>query len=176
MSNRFTPNDYIEHNDCIELFMLDKNGNIKGSAFFSKEHKDLVLSYRWYMHTDRTSYTYYARGEKGKEKIFMHRLIIESKNGKLLKGLTVDHKDKNGLNNVDYNLRISTDSEQQHNRKTFKNNTSGVKGVSYCKYKSKWVAEIIIDKKRKRKTFKEKNEAIEQRKEWEKEIKGVVCL
>jgi len=175
LSNKFTPNNYVEHDDCIELFMLDKHGNIKGSTFFSKEHKELVLSYRWYMHTDRTSYTYYARGGKGKEKILMHRLIIESKNGELSKGLTVDHKDKNGLNNIDFNLKISTDSEQQHNKGIFKNNTSGIKGVSYCKTKGKWVSQININKKIKRKSFEDKDEAIAQRKEWEKEIKGVVC-
>jgi len=36
-------------------------------------------------------------------------------------------------------------------------------------------AQISINKKIKRKTFKDKDAAIEQRKEWEKEIKGVVC-
>ena len=47
-------------------------------------------------------------------------------------------------NNVN-NLRWATRSENQHNQKLSKANTSGVKGVSYNKSKKKWVAQIQLD-------------------------------
>ena len=47
-------------------------------------------------------------------------------------------------NNVN-NLRWATRSENQHNHKLSKANTSGVKGVSYDKRKTKWRAQIRLD-------------------------------
>ena len=57
----------------------------------------------------------------------------------------VDHINNNTLDNNVNNLRWATRSENQHNQKLSKANTSGVKGVSYNKSKKKWVAQIQLD-------------------------------
>lgn len=44
------------------------------------------------------------------------------------------------------NLRWATHSENGGNRKTSKNNTSGVKGVSYNKHAEKWQAFVTVTK------------------------------
>lgn len=59
-----------------------------------------------------------------KENIMLHRFIM-----KCPKGLFVDHKDGNGLNNNRDNLRIVTVSENNYNKKIHYNNKSGYKGV-----------------------------------------------
>lgn len=96
--------------------------------------------FKWY--PDKGTNTFYVvRNSKdifGKHlKVRMHHDIL----GKFV-GKEIDHKDGNGLNNQRSNLRICSHSENQHNRNKYKCNTSGYKGVSWHKGKSKWSAQI----------------------------------
>ena len=62
---------------------------------------------------------------------------------------TVDHRNLNKKDNRFCNLRLATQNNQQHNRSIFCNNTSGYKGVSWCKRTKKWQTSIMINNKRK---------------------------
>jgi hypothetical protein len=75
-----------------------------------------------------------------------HRIIFLMHHGYIPK--EVDHADGNPLNNRIENLRPATRAENQYNRKINKNNTSGVKGVAWHKYKKKWVAKTNVNGKR----------------------------
>ena len=57
----------------------------------------------------------------------------------------VDHRDMDKLNNRWHNLREATRSQNTANRRAYKNNTSGVKGVCWNKRKKKWVAQIAVN-------------------------------
>jgi len=59
---------------------------------------------------------------------FLHRVIMNAP-----KGMEVDHKNGNTLDNRKCNLRICTSSQNSMNKHTQKNNTTGYKGVSYIK-------------------------------------------
>jgi hypothetical protein len=61
----------------------------------------------------------------------------------------VDHKDLNSLNNKWDNLRASTISQNNRNKKAKKGSKSGFKGVSFLKnnLKTPWKANIYIDGK-----------------------------
>lgn len=61
----------------------------------------------------------------------------------------IDHIDGNGFNNRIENLREATPSQNQWNRKLGKNNSSGVKGVSYDSKRKKYCASSYLDKKSK---------------------------
>jgi hypothetical protein len=61
----------------------------------------------------------------------------------------VDHKDRIPYNNKWKNLRESTHSCNMKNKKIYKNNKSGITGISWCKYKNKWKVEISVESKRK---------------------------
>lgn len=63
--------------------------------------------------------------------------------------LTIDHKNKDQLDNKWDNLRLATRSQNQMNRGLQSNNTSGYKGVVWHKIIKKWVARIKIDNKTK---------------------------
>ena len=63
--------------------------------------------------------------------------------------LEVDHEDRNSLNNSVNNLRLGDDVLQIQNQGIRSTNKSGVKGVSWYKQRSKWVARIKVDNKRK---------------------------
>ena len=59
----------------------------------------------------------------------IHRRIWEASNGPIPKGMSIDHIDGNTNNNNLSNLRLADSFGQTQNRGTFKNNTSGYKGV-----------------------------------------------
>lgn len=83
--------------------------------------------------------------EQSGETTRMHVLLLGRK-----KGLVIDHKDGNGLNNQKFNLRHCTVQDNAKNRKISTLSSSGFKGVTiqrYKKYKSRWVAKITVDKK-----------------------------
>jgi len=75
----------------------------------------------------------------------VHRVIFMMFNGYLPKEL--DHIDGNRSNNCIENLRDATSSQNNYNQKLKSNNTSGYKGVSWCKYKEKWTVRVTTNKK-----------------------------
>jgi len=60
----------------------------------------------------------------------------------------VDHIDNNRQNNNLTNLRWATLAENGMNRKMNITNTSGYKGIYFCKQTNKWKAEITFNGKR----------------------------
>ena len=59
----------------------------------------------------------------------------------------IDHVNGIRDDNRICNLRQATNSENKMNTKIMKNNTSGYKGVHWCKTKNKWQAKITVNKK-----------------------------
>lgn len=74
-------------------------------------------------------------------KVLMHRYIMDAPKGK-----QVDHINGNKLDNRKSNLRIATASTNKANCGLRKSNTSGYKGVSIQKGRTKkWAAQIKVD-------------------------------
>lgn len=73
----------------------------------------------------------------------MHREIMQTP-----MELQTDHINGNKLDNRKENLRICTCSENQHNKKIYKNNLSGYKGVYFDKANNCWRALIRINGKK----------------------------
>lgn len=69
-----------------------------------------------------------------------HRLVFMYHYGYLPE--FIDHIDGDRQNNKIENLRGTTKSCNSHNMAITKRNTSGVKGVHWCKQKNKWCARI----------------------------------
>ncbi len=86
------------------------------------------------------------RRKVGRTHVYMHRVVAE------LRGMSlshhIDHEDGNGLNNQSYNLRASTNEQNQANHRRNKTNTSGFRGVSWLHGKG-WRAEITVDQQHK---------------------------
>lgn len=75
----------------------------------------------------------------------VHRLVFLYHHGFMPE--CVDHIDGESLNNRIENLRDAGASGNARNKSHSKNNTSGYKGVTYDKRRSKWVAQIMVDRK-----------------------------
>lgn len=74
-----------------------------------------------------------------------HRIIFLMCHGFLPE--IVDHIDGNVSNNDVSNLRAATKGQNNYNRKMGNNNTSGVKGVVWCKRLRKWQAQLRVNNK-----------------------------
>lgn len=70
------------------------------------------------------------------KRYFTHRIVFAMFHGELPE--YVDHIDNNPLNNKIENLRKVDASQSQWNTRKQKNNTSGMKGVSYHKKSRAW--------------------------------------
>jgi hypothetical protein len=82
-------------------------------------------------------------------KKLVHRLLWESVYGSIPEGYELDHINGNRKDNRIDNLRCVTRTQNAQNRhKPHKGNTSGVKGVSWYKRSSKYVAQICVNGKR----------------------------
>lgn len=72
----------------------------------------------------------------------MHRFIL----GVVSSKVKVDHTDFNGLNNQRRNIRLASSTDNAHNTRKARNNTSGYKGVYIDKW-NRWVARISTNHK-----------------------------
>jgi len=110
---------------------------------------ELVNKHTWYLLKGR--YTFYAAtnvgilGTKRHHTLLAHRLIM----GITEKSIQVDHIDHDGLNDRRSNLRESTHSQNQVNRKSQKNAASSYLGVSRAAQTGGWRALIRVGGKTK---------------------------
>jgi hypothetical protein len=72
----------------------------------------------------------------------------------------IDHIDGDMTNNRVVNLRVASNKQNQGNSKMPRNNTSGLKGVTWSKKSNKWVAQIMQGSKKKwLGAYEDKNDA-----------------
>ena len=101
----------------------------------------------------------------------LHRVIFELEYGKeKIQNMIIDHKNRNTFDTRLENLNIVTALENTQNAKVRKDNTSGVKGVGWCKKLKKWRARIQFNNKRIGEYFDTFEEAVKWRKEKEIEL------
>lgn len=80
-------------------------------------------------------YIYHTEKINGKKiRICLHNELCETKENE-----SVDHENRDSLDNRKSNLKSKNKSEQNTNRNLLKNNTSGVTGVHYCESKKSWI-------------------------------------
>lgn len=98
--------------------------------------------FRWDARTD--GYNWYAvRGKVMfgiEKKILMHREICDIWGDKQM----IDHKDHNGLNNQENNIRVCSMQQNQYNSRKRAKRCSKFKGVS--KKGNKWMSRITVEK------------------------------
>jgi hypothetical protein len=73
----------------------------------------------------------------------LHREIMNAP-----KGLLVEHRNGDSLDNRRDNLRLATHSQNMQNRRKRKNTTSQYTGVCFEKRRKKWTANITVNKKK----------------------------
>jgi hypothetical protein len=118
----------------------------------TKDFKRLS-KYNWFAAWQPRSKGFYAARWSSKKLVFLHHAVVGKK-------ATVDHRNHNTLDCRNKNLRICDNSQNSMNRRMRSDNTSGFKGVSFCKRRHKWHAQIkILGKKKSLGYFKRASHA-----------------
>lgn len=109
-----------------------------------------IIQHKWRAQRDKRSGKFYAvrsePGDDGKRKtIGMHRQLLGLRPGDARLG---DHWNGDTLDNRRENLRIATASQNQHNRRRQRTNTSGFKCIHWNKLEQKWIATIGVNGER----------------------------
>ena len=147
----------IKGNVCY-VECLDSNKIPKGTFMIDTKDLPSISMCRWCI----TNKGYIYNSYFGK----LHGVLMRPG-----KGLTVDHIDRNKLNNTRNNLRVTTHIRNNYNKGLSKRNKSGVVGVSYASKVGKWKAGIKYKLKSYNLSyFNSKEEAIKVRKNSEKEF------
>lgn len=106
------------------------------------------------------------------EQYYAHRMAWAICNG-AWPSCDIDHINEDKSDNRICNLRIASRSQNMFNRGKNKNNTSGFKGVSFCKDTGRWMAQMsIYGKSLKIGRFDTKEEASRAYFEKAKELRG----
>ena len=128
------PKEIITQSLLKDLFDYDTETGIFTWACYKGKVKpgDIAGTYAGRYYQIKIEYVLYQ----------LHRLAWIYVYGDIPEGLTVDHKNGVGTDNRIENLRLATRAEQQQNRKTSVNNTSGYIGVIWCRKGKKWQAQI----------------------------------
>ena len=122
------------------------------------EHYEIVKGGNLYRHEPKGRYTkYIAIGTRYNTKRIHNILYPEYKE--------IDHIDRNGLNNLRYNIRDGSNCVNANNKRMQKNNTSGIRGVRFEDgVKPKWKCQWNINGKRYTKSFSSKKYGFEEAK------------
>jgi hypothetical protein len=107
-------------------------------AIVDDDDYERVMQHKWYC--SNNGYAKRGVGAHGKIHQLLHRFIMNEP-----EGLQVDHRDGYRLNCRKENLRVCTMSQNGCNRGMQINNTSGRKGVTWCKKRKKWQAQITAN-------------------------------
>ena len=107
-----------------------------------------LSKYKWHAVYSKPLDSYYAKRrykeDDGYIHEFMHRNILGLKKGDKR---IVDHINHETLDNRKENIRICTSSQNNWNTRKRKDNSTGLKGVSWNKRRQKYESLIMINKK-----------------------------
>ena len=169
---RESENEYIDlHNGESLIVLKNQKRKIVGYAKIDTDCVEKCKPYKWHLtkasrgigHSGNTSYV------MSSNRIPLHRFIL----GEPRKGETIDHINRNGLDNRLCNLRFATFSQNNMNKGVQKNNTSGYTGVEWRKNEGKWRARIKINYKSYELGYYSKlSDAVKARKEAEIKLFG----
>lgn len=112
------PNEYTVKGNVTEVCTYDKAGNPKYTFMIDTEDIMTVLKYKW-AYREKENGVYIVNDSVG----YLHNLLLPHG-----KGITVDHIDRNPLNNCKGNLRYATQNQQNYNQKK-KDSKFDIKGI-----------------------------------------------
>jgi len=116
--------------NIIKIPLWNAWRKIVNYAISNKNKYELLSKHNFFLrkfkHTDKK----YAATSKDRNIISMHEIII---GGKAEEGYKIDHRNGDGLDNREENLRYATNGENGHNRKKKEGTSSKYFGVSFMK-------------------------------------------
>lgn len=124
--------------------------NNQMTALVDDDMYEILSKYKWHLNHNgyvRCNDNMMSRKMKTRR---LHRIIHILKNSlnTLSQSIEIDHIDNNPLNNLTSNLRVSSRVDNSRNRRNNVGSLVEYKGVTYDKYRNKYLANITIDSKK----------------------------
>lgn len=142
-------NDFEVRDKVTAIFINSpKYGSMETLISTNKLERAKELSGTWHVLFDKKTGLFYVQGKlpnsEGKSLfVLLHRWIT-----KCPKGIIVDHINNKTLDNTDSNLRSTNKSGNAQNLKgAHKDSKSGIRGVSWCNTRKKWIAKLTVNSK-----------------------------
>lgn len=120
--------------------------NTNREFYFDLEDYDIIKNYHWAEKSDKGYIVTKVWNNNKPSSVFMHRLIMKE-NGFDISNSDIDHINHKTYDNQKSNLRVCNHYQNIVATKTYSNNTSGRKGVSWDKSRNKWTVSITVNKK-----------------------------
>lgn len=119
-----------------------------GGALVQVDDADmhLIAAHPWRLARHRCAVYVIAYGRRGVPQLALHRLILNAP-----KGMDVDHRNSDGLDNRRANLRVATRAQNMQNRRVTSASSTGLKGAHYYASRvghKKYRAEIAAEGRR----------------------------
>lgn len=148
-TERAYTNEYIDSkDDCHILRVASMKTGESWDFIFDSKFLEKISKHYWGVVKSNNNIYLRASGRKNKCLERLHRYIYYLEYDiKLKTDEVIDHINRNTLDTRVSNLNLVTPLENAQNASIRKDNISGVKGVSWDKYKSKWIAYIQFNKK-----------------------------
>ncbi len=127
-------------------FGIGWTSNTNKEFYFDIEDYDIIKNYHWAEKGDEGYIVTKVWNNNKPSSIFIHRLIMQ-KNGFDISTSDVDHINHKTYDNQKSNLRVCKHHQNITSSRTYSNNTSGRKGVSWDKTRNKWIVSITYNKK-----------------------------
>lgn len=124
----YDKNEFIIKDGVCTIICFNKNGEILAKAIIDEVDYEKVKDKKW-------SYLKIGYLMCSNENLYLHRYIMQDYMKNNTQD-TIDHINRNKLDNRKINLRILTKSENLINKGLQKNNTSGERGVRIRKLKN----------------------------------------
>lgn len=114
-------------------------------ALVDDEDYEWLTRWKWTACKDKDNwYAMRREGYPKRRNVKMHRVVINAPSE-----MEVDHRDRNGLNNQKYNLRLCNTVQNSRNRRVRSDSRTGVKGVVFRVETEKYRVTICVNGKRK---------------------------
>lgn len=133
-------NEYEIRGDITAIFLKSpKYGKMESLISTNKLQSANEFTGTWNASYSKNIKSFYVYGNlptvNGYRKtVLLHRWITNAPSN-----LVCDHINHNTLDNTDENLRVITHAENQQNRKgAIRNNSSGIRGVTWHTWSKKW--------------------------------------
>jgi hypothetical protein len=131
---------YIEKDYAI-IVVYDNKRKEKNKVIIDIEDIEKVKIYKWA--SDYIAGNYYVSTKINHNNNMKMIYLNQHLYGSIGKNECITYYNSNTLDNRKSNLKKVSRAILQQNTKIYKNNTSGVKGVSWCSRDNKWIANIF---------------------------------
>jgi len=159
---RYDANEITDEGGCVGLICRGVQGDITAIGLVDRDDKPKLLDDKWCFDKSTGYIVTHRKTASGTTKVYLHKHIAEDDP----KGLILDHRSGDKLDNRKTNFRLVTVSQNGMNSRqgiNEKYTVPDVKGVYFSKNKRAYVAKLMVNGKMYQRQFKLLEDAIKYR-------------